>query len=192
MCWFGQKLKSLKNNKKLHSSGTTNQISVEEQKFGTNWQHLNLFLLIDKCLWLSKGVEPAVSLKSPQLKGPHSLPRLAQIEWLQGLLSCVPCQWGTEGWLRSDGRSYGWGEGELCPDTGCICDAVAWKHANGRHSFITVEQTKTFSMPEISELSQITESLNEFKPPLRWLLWVQLPRVPRNLGWNRYLGQPVS
>lgn len=137
---------------------------------------------------VTKGVEPAVWLKSPQLKGPHSLPRLAQIERLQGLLSCLPCQWDTEGWLRRDGLSYGWGEGELCLDTGCLCDAIAWKCANGRQTFITVEQTKTFSTPEISELSQITESLNEFKTPLRWLLWVQLPSVPCSFGWNRYLG----
>lgn len=29
---------------------------------------------------ITKGVEPAVSVKSPRLKGPHPLPRLAQIK----------------------------------------------------------------------------------------------------------------
>lgn len=73
---------------------------------------------------ITKGVEPAVSLKSPWLKGPHGLPRLAQIEWLHCWHRCLPCQQGTEGRWGNYGLSYGWGEGKLCLDTGHVCNAV--------------------------------------------------------------------
>jgi len=56
---------------------------------------------------ITEAVDPAVSLKSPQLKGPHSLPRLAQIAGLQGRFSCLPCQWGAEAGLGDDGLGYG-------------------------------------------------------------------------------------
>lgn len=174
------KIKALKNYWKLHSFWNK---KTDQSGRTKSWYKLIVseFVSFNRqmSVIITKGVEPAVSLNSPWLKGPHGLPRLAQIEWLHCWHSCSPCQQGTEGGLGNYGLSYGWGEGdtEYWPCLQCCSLKVCQEQDCLYHSGADRSIQYTWN--------------------LRVLIWnnskgnsreVQLPRVPCSLGWSTYLG----
>lgn len=111
---------------------------------------------------ITKGVEPQLHWRVLNWRalilspGSHKLK-----DYKDSLLAHLASRALREGWKWWS--QLGMERGVLCLDAACVCSAVPWTRARGRHTFIRAQQARTFRPPEISELSLLIQPWNQLK-----------------------------